>query len=166
MLDVLGYTLLAVWIWEYIGIRVRKQLHWRFLSPTTIIDYVAHYTKLCFNQLGRWLALISSFYVYLRLEDFFYAGWDLLRSMWNLVLSGFEVVRGYFTTSLTFKRSYLVYIGTMTLIAAIIAGIYYWFELDYTDRFNQIMTAVPLGGLGMISIFGLDYCSTTPSKRI
>lgn len=164
MLNIIGYTLLALWIWEYIGIRVRKQLNCGFLSPTTIINLLTHYAKICFNHIGRLIALISSFYVYLRLEDFFYAGWDLLRSTWNLLLSGFEMMHGYFATSLTFKRSYLIYIGTSTIGAAIIVGIYYWFGLDYMDRYNQGMTIAIAGLVGLLFIFGLGEYKPTQSK--
>ena len=140
----IGYAILAIWVWEYIGIRVRKQLGWQFISPTTILGLVTDLLKYCFDRLGRFVAHLSSVLVYLHLEDFFKAGWALVVSVWDLLTSGYEFVRGYFTVSFTFKKSYLIYLGSFLLWAAAILGACHWFELDLTDTFNRYWVGMSL----------------------
>lgn len=127
------YIILAIIGWEYLALRIHKILGKEIYKPTGIIDQLTFYSKKFWYKLGFAFVKLSSFYIYLGLEDLFVAIWQLSIGCFNLCGSWHQFLIAYLTVlgKNAPCKSKLIILGSLSLIL-----ISSWFL--YTYRFVNL----------------------------
>lgn len=117
-------------VWQCIAIKLDKSGH-NYIRPTTMLDFITAKVKYVCFHIGKFIAYISSFYEYLALGEIFDALCELTNSTWNLLTSGFQIIRGYISVSHLYEHPYLVTCGSITIVAALAYGIHIYEIVDF-----------------------------------
>lgn len=84
--------------------------------PSWLLSHVADGAVWTARWIGRTLAHISSFYTYMQLHELGQTIIDLMLPIVRMLVSPFYVLLAYVQAALTYKHSYLIAGGTLTLI--------------------------------------------------
>lgn len=123
LLFTLGWFILLVlfdWVGKISGYEKLRSTYW--------IDYYYEKCISFFRLVGRWIARISSFYIYFHLGDLFESIVQVLTSLFKVAFSWTYVFKGYADAlhNLYINRSRLVIFGSITILVAIGAGVFYF----------------------------------------
>jgi hypothetical protein len=85
-------------------------------KPSTYIWKVTNFSDYCWEQIGRFIAYISSFYTYLpELKGLLITLQELWDPIYELVKSPMHVVYGYCEVAVEYKYPILITFGSITL---------------------------------------------------
>ena len=99
-------------------------------KPSLVLNLVVKYSQDLFEYLGRIAALISSFYVKLRLEELLVSAWAITKELLNLCASPFYFVYGYFDASILYNNPILIYGGSATIVLIVLGLAAWWFKFN------------------------------------
>ena len=140
----------ATFIWEHVA-RINNSN----LKPSRFINSLADYAADTFEFIGRQLARLSSFYVYIRLHEVFFTLWDLLRPTVVLMVTPFGIIYGYVTAMEVYNHPGLILAGSATLAAGTVAAVMKHYSLpweilkfwNYASR-NQLIACAAMPFIG------------------
>lgn len=112
-------------IWEYIA---RGNVS--NIKPSYALSKVATWSIDFWYATGRLLARISSFYTYINFKDLIETCNDLFKPIFDILISPFQLIKGYINVATIYEHPYIVGFGSVTLIALISWIVYYmrWHE--------------------------------------
>ncbi len=107
----------AVWIWQYAALRA----HWQArFTPAHLLNEVACHAERCWSALGRLLATLSSFILWLELNLVWRSLRALLEPLARLLVSGGYLLQGYLDATFTYAQPLLIPLGSALLVAALV----------------------------------------------
>lgn len=103
------------------------------LSSTHLLDYLSEIFASIFRKIGRWIAVFSSFYIYLHLGDLVESIVQVSISILWIIFTWIAIFDGYrdALNRLYNKRPHWVMFGTLTIGMVIILGGVYLFRVYY-----------------------------------
>lgn len=115
---VVGSTVAATAIFaaEHCG----RKLAWR-IRPSTILTYVSKKTNDLFAGLGKYIAIASSFYTYIDVEDLCQTAKDIAVPTFSIFTSPFNTIQGYYKKAREYVNPRVVVLGTTTLACLVVA---------------------------------------------
>lgn len=132
MLTILLYLLIslfvAVFVWEYIA--KIKELKYK---PSLYLSMIAALFMKFFELIGRLIAKISSFYTLFDFKQLIETLHDLIKPLIQLMISPYYTIKGYVVTMKIYNHSYLVPIGSLTLVVGMLYLVYVYFSLTPFD---------------------------------
>ena len=164
-LYVTGAVTLFTILWEHVfSINKLKA------TPSWLIGELAHYVRDGFSFIGRVVAYVSSFYVYLHLGDLVKSILSLLKSIGKLLLAPFWFFSGYarildLYDAVKQGNGVLIILGTLTVLGGIAYGLFWYFDVSTTilrgyiqnDKYMSIFYCVGVPSLLVIAIVA-SYC--------
>jgi hypothetical protein len=101
----------GMFLWELIG-KERKSN----FKPSVGLNYTYEKSKWFFEQIGTYVAKMSSFYAYLNLGKMWEIVQDLGKPAIKLAISPTHVIIGYVKQANTYKYPIVIVLGTSTLL--------------------------------------------------
>ena len=114
------------------------------ITPTFLLDKATFYSRKIFQYLGEFTAVISSFYIKLKLHELFASAINIIVATFSFCLSPFYFFYGYIKKSLTYvgSNSILIYIGSATIVCFTACGLiyYFWNEITFTIIYELVIS--------------------------
>ncbi len=106
---------LALFLWEHICRQNNIQIR-----PSPYLFMVSNQAQKIFTTVGVYIALVSSFYTYIKVDELLTTLFDLVEPLFKLATSGFYIIKGYTQTADQYRYPIAITLGTATILFAIV----------------------------------------------
>lgn len=125
--------IVGIFLWEHVG---RQKDYTQ--RPSIYLTWIAEKAQNLFEHIGRYFAWISSFLTKIDLGDILKTIHDLLKPIFDLIVSPFYFMIGYLDMASEYlSKSWLIYIGSAILFVLVWYGLYFGYKYYKKRRIVQ-----------------------------
>lgn len=106
------WTLLVFVIMEHVA---KKSTH-DYARPSVVILMMANCCKQWWYKLGEVFGMVSSWLARIDFADIMTSIKDVTYSLWQLVSSPWELIKGYIHVMYTYSEPYLIFVGSILIV--------------------------------------------------
>jgi len=151
-------ALIALVMYEHVG-RINKYKY----RPSIFLNWVARVAQSCFRNLGKFFAILSSFYELINFHELKQTLEDLCNPIIELVRSPFYIIVGYVKQMSVYDHPYLIIIGSVTIVSSILlSGVTY---ILYDDTYYTIPYVYVYVSLGIVTPIFVAVVSSSYSEH-
>ena len=92
--------------------------------PSFFLSKISKFLTDTFEYIGEIFAKLSSFYTYINIDSLKKTLEDLIKPIFTSMMSPFYIVKGYALEIDLYEHPYIVFLGSVTLVALVLALLY------------------------------------------